>query len=135
MKKIFTALFLTSFLATAAFADANVNSGYFSTQHPAAKTASPAAAKALVPPTDITITNASNSVIFASVPNSPVYDMIYSGTNDHIRHNSYFGDTHIVLSDPNHNVFFDSYVCRLAVMTVYGYPGAYRINVDKEYCY
>lgn len=117
--------------STVAFAGQSVLSGYYSSQHPQTTLAAKAT---LFPPTDITITNASNNTIYAAVPNSPIYDTIYAGNNDHIRHNTYYGDTFISLQDPNHNQFWSGSVCRLALVTVYGNPGSYRVNVDREYC-
>lgn len=117
--------------STVAFAGQSVLSGYYSSQHPQTTLAAKAT---MFPPTDITVTNASSNTIFVVVPNSPINDTVYAGTNDHIRHNTYYGSTTISLQDPNHNQFWSGAVCRLALVTVYGTPGNYRTNVDNELC-
>ena|SRR3990167_4251127 len=107
----------------------NLN-GYYSTQH-ASKMAT---ASNLVSPTDITVINSSSDSIYVIVPNA-INDLVYSGQNDHIRHPSYYGDTYLVLTDPYSRTLFQGNVCRLAVISVTNFFGAYRTNVDSEYCY
>lgn len=104
---------------------------YYSTQHPASSSKTKAT---LFPPTDITIINASVSPIYAIVPNSPIFDLIYPTANDHIRNNTYSGDTNLVLQDSYRVTIFNNTVCRAAVVTVYGQPGANNIVIDTEYC-
>lgn len=119
-------------LALAADVSNNDPKGYYSTQHP--QSVSSKLKVTLFPPTDITLINATSNTIYAIVPGSPIYDAIYPGSNDHIRHNTMYGDTQIVFQDPYHFNFFNSFVCRLAVVTVFGQVGSYRVNVDTEYC-
>lgn len=88
------------------------------------------------PFTDISIINASSDDIYMSTPNVPVTKQIPRGYNGHITNtdpNSYY--TYVTLSDPFGNVFFSRSVCRLDILTVYGYPGNYSINEDTELCY
>ncbi|OGT56760.1 MAG: hypothetical protein A3F14_04380 [Gammaproteobacteria bacterium RIFCSPHIGHO2_12_FULL_43_28] len=118
--------------ANVAFANNVDLNGYYSTQHP--QTMSNSVKATMFPPTDITLINGSSDIIFAVVPGSPINDVIYPTKNDHIRHNTYAGLTRIMLKDPSNSVFFDNYLCRLAVMTVYGQPGNYQWNVDNELC-
>ncbi|OGT45898.1 MAG: hypothetical protein A3E83_02310 [Gammaproteobacteria bacterium RIFCSPHIGHO2_12_FULL_41_20] len=133
MKKLYISTFAALGIAMApcAFSQGVDFNGYYSTQH----VSKSATANNLVPPTDITVVNASSDIVYAIVPNSPIHDLIYSGQNDHIRHNNYYGDTHLVLTDPFSRTLFDGYVCRLAMVSVSNPFGAYRINVDSEYCY
>lgn len=122
---------LLAFSTTWAFAAADL-SGYYSSMHP--KTGVALKKAMLHPPTDITIVNASSNYIFAIVPNA-INDMINPGFNDHIYNNNPgVWTTYLVLQDPFHNDFFRDNVCREAVITVYGGPGSYRINVDNDLC-
>ena len=127
-----------SLIAVAALTAASIASSatlnladYYSTQHPAL---SSKAKSITFPPTDITVINASVSPIYAIVPNSPVYDLIYPTANDHIRNNNWYGDTALQLQDSYHGLIFNSNVCRLAVVTVYGQPGSNSVVIDTEYC-
>lgn len=127
-----------SFIALAAMAAASIASAaspnladYYSAQHPALNSK----VKAVTfPATDITVINASTSPIYAIVPNSPIYDLIYPTANDHIRNNTFYGDTNLVLQDTYQNTIFNRYVCRASVVTVYGQPGSNSIVIDTEYC-
>lgn len=87
-----------------------------------------------VPATNITIINYSEESIYATVPGTSVYDILYAGRSDTIFNNAYYGDTRIVLQDWNRITFFDQYVCRRAIVSVDGRPGSYRIIVDRKYC-
>lgn len=135
MKKIYLCLTALLSFAYAAFtfAEPATTKGYFSIVRPGIEQS---VKNALAhPPTDITIINASSSGIFVVVPNSPINDFVNFGYNDHVYNsdvNSTF--TYIVLQDPFHNTFFSSNVCRLAIITVYGNQGAYRINTDSDLC-
>lgn len=109
-------------------------SDYYSTKHHEAKTANNTSLKTQCcrPATDIAIYNGSHNVIFAVVPFSPINDVIYPGTIEHIYHDTMYADTHIVLQDPYRHTFFDAYVCRHASITVYGMPGSYDTHIS---CY
>lgn len=133
MKKLCLSILAVAGMVSAplVFADNAVAKGYYSTQHPQTTLSTN---QTMFPPTDITVTNASSNTIYVAVPNSPIYDQLYAGSNDHIRHNTYYGDTFISLQDPNHNEIWSRSVCRLALVTVYGNPGNYRVNVDRELC-
>lgn len=118
--------------ASFAFAENVDLNGYYSTKHPQTTLATKAN---VTPPTDITVINGSTANIYAIVPNSPIFDLIYSGgDNDHIRHSTYAGNTHLVLQDTYNRIFFDGYVCRLAVVSVDSLTGVLRTRVDSEYC-
>ena len=136
MKKRALSLFAAlGFLSTSFVFASQTNldlKGYYSSQHPSTVVK---ATTTMFPPTDITVANSSSDGIYVVVPNTPIHDFVYAGNNDHIRHSSYYGDTHLILEDPYHHVFFDNYVCRLAVVNVLGQPGAYHLNVDSEYCH
>ena len=133
MKKQIFSLALAGLLISPMVFAQNVNmNDYYSTQHP--QTTANSVKAALFPPTDITLINASSDIIFAIVPGSTINDVIYPTKNDHIRHNTYAGLTHIMMRDPYNGTFFDNYLCRLAVMTVYGQPGGYQWNIDNELC-
>jgi hypothetical protein len=122
-----------------ALAAANM-SGYYSTQHPKAEVnnGATAAAAKTYPYTDITIINSSFSVMYATVPGTSIYDMIYPNNSDHIYNdnpNIYW--THIRLLDPSQNVYrsiFEGDVCRRAIITVSGGPGNYTTNVNSSAC-
>lgn len=132
MKKISLGLVAISSLISASFCFANTPdlSNYFSTLH----SKPTAGLKATFhPPTDITIVNASTNYIFAVVPGSPVNDRLSPGFNDHI-YGYNTNDAYIVLQDPYRDTFYSDYVCRLAIVTVYGNPGSYRINIDNDLC-
>lgn len=131
MKKIslFSLIFATLLFSSSIFAANTALKTYGSTLHPAA------GAALLHPPTDITIINATNDGIYAVVPGSPIYDYLNPGFNDHIYNsdpNNWY--TFLVLQDPYRNQFFSGTVCRLAIVTVYGYRGNYRINTDSDLC-
>lgn len=107
-------------------------SGYYSTKHPGnglkANKRMPAA-------TDITIFNASQAIIYARVPNSPIDDEIFPNTPpDHIYNDTQYDDTYIEFLDPYRNIFFGQYLCRHAVVTITGRLGSYQVNVDRNYC-
>src|SRR3990167_6375326 len=110
MNKRIGAVFASLGLLSASFSFAsqpNLN-GYYSSQHPST-TVSKAA---MVFPTSITIFNSSSDPMFVEVPNTPIHDYVSPGNTDHIHHDSYYGDTHLVLRDVYYpNVFFDNYVC------------------------
>ena len=139
MKKYYLSLVMVIGFMTASFAlaapqvTASTSNGYFSAQHSQPSKGSIKAAN-LVPPTDITIINASNDFIVASVIDTTFSTTIYSDSNDHIRNYEYAGMTPIALRGPYGSSFFTRNVCRYAVLTVYGQPGSYRVNVDSEYC-
>ncbi|MBA3660583.1 MAG: hypothetical protein H0W64_02550 [Gammaproteobacteria bacterium] len=123
---------MSLFTASVAFASSDMLSNYYSSQRPQATAAIKAS---LHPPTDITVINASTSHIYAVVPNSPINDLINPGFNDHIYNtNPNVWSTLLVLQDPYRGTFFNANVCRLAIVTVYGTPGSYRINTDTDLC-
>lgn len=132
MKKLSLILSLFCFSAYALAATTPTSfSGYYSSLHPLKARI----AKAIIhPPTDITISNASNNMIYAIVPNTPIHDAIYPGNNDHIYNHEGAFYTSLILQDQYANVFFNNAVCPLAVMTVYGTFGSYRVNVDNDLC-
>src|SRR6185295_5565392 len=87
------------------------------------------------PPTDITVINASSNGIYVTVPNSPVNDYLNPGYNDHVYNrdpNLWY--TYLVLQDQYRGTFYAANVCRLAIVTVYGYTGHFRINTDSDLC-
>lgn len=130
MKKMFLKTALVSLLAISAQAQA-ATGGYYSTLHPQAASL---AVSTLVPATDITVVNASPGVIYDEVPNA-IYDAVTPGINDHIRHPTFTGNTFINLraNDLNRTIFWSGYVCRYAILTVYGITAA-NVGVDNEYC-
>ena len=119
--------------ATTVFADNAQLKQYYSSQKPLA-TADGSKANRF-PPTDITITNSSVAAIHVVIPGTSIHDTLYPTANDHIRNNNGAFNTSIILEDPYHTIFWNNTVCPRALVTVYGQPGSYRINVDNEYCY
>lgn len=92
--------------------------------------------KTLFPATDITIVNASDSVVNVSVPNTPVNDWVYVQSSPyHITNNNGAYFTPIVISDNYQFTIFNRTVCPRALITVYGSYGHFTWNVDEEYCY
>ena len=133
MKKIkWATLALTAFLSSSlAFAGTNSLSDYYSTMHPKASVAG--GKNLLHPNTDISVINATSSYIYVVVPGA-INDYLNPGYNDHIYSpNGY--DTYLVLQDPYRNTFLAANVCRLAIVTAYGYPGNYRWNIDDDLCH
>lgn len=131
MKKLLVSACALATLAVAGLSHA-APMNYTSTLHPAAGMTANAT---LHPPTDITIINATNNYIFAVVPGSPINDTLSPGFNDHIYNNNPSAwTTYLMLQDPYRNTFFANNVCRLAIVTVYGAPGAYRLNIDSDLC-
>jgi hypothetical protein len=127
MKKLITFL-STLLLCASAYAMPAANSQYSSTLHPLPNSM-------LHPPTDITIANATYDFIYAQVPNTTINDPVRPGTNDHIYNsdpNVY--SVYIVLRDYRNNVFYSNVVCRLAIVTVSGTIGYYRVNTDSDLC-
>lgn len=116
--------------ASLSFAAAD-KGGYYSSDKPAAKGV---AAKALFPATNISIINGTNGVVFALIPEYGYVKDIYPGEDKPIQNNNYYGDSHIVLQGPAHDTFFDQYVCRAAVISVFGERPNYHYNVNTEYC-
>lgn len=115
-----------------AFAGTNLSS-FYSSMHP--KTDVATLKTMMHPPTDVTIVNASSSYIYAGVFGTTIHDFVKPGFNDHIyNYDANIWYTPLLLEDPSGNYFFNQNVCRLAVVTVYGYPGNYRINTDSELC-
>lgn len=121
---------LLLFVTPTVFANVSM---YGSTLHPA-----PAdIVKSLLhPPTDISVINATPNYFYVIVPNSPVNDYLRPGFNDHIYNydpNIYY--TYIILQDIYHNTFYsNSIVCPLAIISVTGNVGNYRINYDDDLC-
>lgn len=138
MKKLLQSIIFFSVVSTA-FAAATPEppremlNKYYSSTHPRAIHGMQAG-MASYPATDITVVNATVSVIHVVVPGTPIDDVKTSETNDHIWHDYLTSPTHLNLVDPYGNIFFDRYVCRLAVVSVFGYPGSYRFNIDETYC-
>lgn len=133
MKKslLATSLMLGAMACSAAYAIAPIKSQYSTTLHPIQSTV----ANMLHPPTDITVVNASSSYLYAVVPNSPVNDYLSPGFNDHIyNYDPNLYTTHLVLQDPYRRTFYSNVVCRLAIVTVYGYSGNYTVNTDSDLC-
>ncbi|MBX3709017.1 MAG: hypothetical protein KIT56_00035 [Gammaproteobacteria bacterium] len=120
---------LAASLALAANAS-NINAGYYSSAGSKAMTAASVLA---LPPTNITVLNYSEERIFVAVPNVFEYE-IPTGNSRTIAHDSYYGDTSLILSDWNHNRFWESTVCRRAIVVVDGRPGNYHISVDRKFC-
>lgn len=133
MKKMLLAsLFAVGMISTNAFAYTQPLYQYSSTLHPQSASSG---ASLLHPPTDITVINASSSSIYAVVPNSPVNDYLTPGYNDHIYNydpNLFY--TYLVLQDAYRATFFAGNVCRLAIVTVYGYTGNFSWNIDSDLC-
>lgn len=133
MKKIsLTLVVISCLISTASSFANNVDLNiYYSSLH-----SKSGLTRTLHPPTDITIINATSNFIFAVVPGSPVNDCLNSGMNDHIYgYNPNLETTYIVLQDyPYRNTFYADYVCRLAIVTAYGSPGYYRVNIDSDLC-
>jgi len=118
--------------ASSAFAYTKPLYTYSSTFHASSTTAQ---ATLVHPPTDITVINASSNFIYVTVPNSPINDYLQPGYNDHVYNydpNLWF--TYLVLQDQYRATFYSANVCRLAIVTVYGYTGHFRINVDSDLC-
>jgi hypothetical protein len=87
------------------------------------------------PPVDISIINASSSSIYTVVPGSPINDLLNPGYNNHIYNydnNVYY--TYLVLQDVYHNSFYAYNVCKLAIVTVFGYTGHFTITTDNDLC-
>lgn len=119
-------------LSSTAFAANPTLNQYSSTMHPQSGNV---LNTLLHPPTDITVVNASGDYIYAVVPYSPVNDYLSPGFNDHIYNNDpNVWNTYLVLQDVYRNTFYATNVCRLAIVTVYGYTGNFRINVDSDLC-
>lgn len=85
--------------------------------------------------TDITVINASRDGIYTWFP--------YRGIKDYVRptFNEQFWDddpgvwnTHLVLQDYYQRTFWEGDVCRLAIVTVYGYTGNFGWNIDSHLC-
>lgn len=134
MKKTALMLIATGLLSVATAAVAGPEDGYFSTLHPLVSATGGKAPR--FPATDITVVNASNNVIFAIVPNTPINDLLNPNSQpDHIRNNNGAFNTTLILQDPYRATFDQRVVCPRALVTVFGGPGAYRINVDEEYCH
>lgn len=133
MKKLLLAsLAAVGFISSAAFAYTQPLYTYSSTLHPQAANSS---ASLLHPPTDITVINASANPIYAVVPNSPVNDYLTPGYNDHIyNYDPNLWYTYLVLQDAYRTTFFSANVCRLAIVTVYGYTGNFSWNIDTDLC-
>lgn len=133
MKRIITSSLMgvALFAAASAWAYTNPLYTYSSTMHPSTASQS----TLLHPPTDITVINASSSYIYAVVPNSPINDYLTPGYNDHIyNYDPNLWWTNLVLQDNYRATFFNANVCRLAIVTVYGYTGNFKINVDTDLC-
>lgn len=133
MKTIFLKTALIASLAITTNALASV-SGYYTTLEASGSHTTAAAKSALVPATDITIVNASPSVIYDEVPGA-IYNTVVPGVNEHIRHPTFTGNTYINLhaNDLNRTVFWSGYVCRYSIITVFGTAAA-NVGIDNEYC-
>lgn len=119
------------FISASAFASTGLQQ-YSSTFHPLTTKAT---TNLLHPPTAITVVNATSDYVYVVVPNSPIYDRIAPGLNDHITNsdpNIWY--TNLQVKDSYHNTFFNYNLCRLAIVTVYGYYGHYSWNVDDHLC-
>jgi hypothetical protein len=131
MKKLLIGLTTLFSLAigSMAFATAADNSGYYLNSNNTSIT------KTLtVPETNITALNYCDESIYVIVPNSPINYEVFSGNSRTISRNGYYGSTQLVLQDWNRITFFNQYVCRRAIVTVDGRPGAYRVLIDGKYC-
>jgi hypothetical protein len=84
------------------------------------------------PNTDITVINASSAEIYMVVPGA-VDRRIERGYNGHI-YADVFYNTALVLLDPYRHNFQNINACRLSIITVYGYPGNYALNIDDDLC-
>ena len=132
MKRIslFSLISAAVICSSSVFASATALQQYGSTMHPMVGKAS-----LLHPPTDITVVNASSSYFYAVVPNSPINDYLTPGFNDHIyNHDASVWYTNLVLQDVYRGTFFNFNVCRLAIVTITGYTGNFRYNIDNDLC-
>lgn len=102
---------------------------YYSTHHPKPKLHGAAAQHPYPPATDIVVSNNSADIIFVIVPFSPINDVVYPGTIDHIYNDTLYGDTHLILQDPRRIIFFDDFICRRGYVAVYGGINAYNVQV------
>ncbi len=136
MKKMSALLLVAAGLTMSAATFAADANGYYSAQHP--KMNLTATAANFAPATAITIVNGSQDMIYAVVQDQYgkdlLTDSVYQEKHDHIRHDTNYGTTRLVLRDPNRNTFFDVNVCRRAVVSVFGRSGSFRYNIDEEYC-
>lgn len=129
MKKIFLSLVMlfSIIIASTTFAaDAKKNGYYVSNKTLSLKSSE-------LPPTYIPIHNFSNNLINVTIPGQLDF-YIRAGDTRNITHDSYYGNTRVVLQDPYRIAFWDQYVCRRAIITVYGRPGSYNITADPAFC-
>ena len=101
-----------------------------SNQGPSAKKLTSKATTGL-PPTYLTIVNAVNDVLYASVVGTTATYTVEYHKNEHIWHGSYAGNTNIAITDRYNHLIFTGEMCRYAIVTVY--PD--YINVDNDPCY
>lgn len=141
MTMVILLLFTSEVLADAAMAK-----HYYTTKRlhklPAEKTTLPATVlsglKSYIHPlTNITVINASVDTIYAVVTANNIYQLyqaVYPRGYLHIYEDDLFDPTYLVLKDPYSNDFFSGYVCRRAIITVFGQPGSYLVQNDRDFC-
>ncbi len=137
MKKMLSILALAGLIAAplTVFA-ADSAAGYYSTKHPQAAGANASGTHHHI--TNIKVVNNSSSTIYATVPGTPVYDMLYPNETDHIYNdNPSIYWTHLRILNryqDNYNPIFDGDVCPRAVLNVSGGPGGYSVSLDSSDC-
>lgn len=132
-KKLVSALIAIATLAVAQISFAgNVANSYQTTKAVSGNT------KATACPcqhaTDINVKNISYDNFYVLVPNTTVNDIVPTGFDMHLIHDTFYGETHLVLKDLYNQNFFDGYVCRHAKVVVSGSRYNYNINIDRSLC-
>lgn len=92
------------------------------------------AEKMLHPYTDITVITASLHPFYITVPGTSINTRMQNGSyNTHIHSDSAY-NINLVLKDVYQTIFFNAYVCPLAIVTVYGLTGSQVASVDSDLC-
>lgn len=85
--------------------------------------------------TDITVINASRDGIYTWFPYRGIKDYVRPTYNEHFWDDDpYVVDTRLVMQDAYGRTFWEGNVCRLAIVTVYGYTGNFGWVVDSHLC-
>lgn len=89
--------------------------------------------------TDIAVINGTTGPVHSMVVddyNNPILDtFLYPETrNDHILHPDWRGNTHVAFVNEFGYPIYNGYVCRLAVISIFGTPNYYRVTIDSTYC-
>jgi hypothetical protein len=84
----------------------------------------------VLPATNITVLNYSDTSIYVIIPGTSIDYEITSGNSRTISRLGYYGDTRLLIENWFHYNILDRYICNRSIVTV----DSSHITIDRKYC-